>query len=204
MKNDRILCNSWIEMYVIFSERLWIFKPTSRMMYSNNSRFYRFFLNWNRLKTLFENAKNVRKSVFFSTYKCRENYTFPKLFLYFQREFSTDFKFEKTYRMYYYWRTSYSKLVWKFSAVQKIWHTFRLKNCTIFCHSSYTWYFCLRDIESAKIFGKIRFPTRCRNSNLSLYTWYNSVWYHILFYLQWIEFESKTYLLIFVPLIFFR
>ena len=74
-----------IKMHGIFPERLRIFKPTSSMMYSNNSRFYRFFRNSNRLKTPFENAKNVRKSIVFCSMKVPENCTFPNLFRIFER-----------------------------------------------------------------------------------------------------------------------
>ena len=82
-------------MYVISSKRLRIFKPDSSMLYSNNRRFYRFFLNLNRLKTLFENAKNVRKSVVFSAYKCQKNHTFPNLFRIFKGSFQPIWSLKK-------------------------------------------------------------------------------------------------------------
>jgi len=67
-------------MYVIFSERLRIFKPASSMMFSNNSTFYRFFQTWNRLKTPFENTKKLRKSIVFLALVCWKKYTFPNNF----------------------------------------------------------------------------------------------------------------------------
>ena len=127
------------------------------------------------MKTSFENARNVRKIIVFSVYKC-----YKKLL------FQTFFEFSKwVFNRFEFWKIPIE------STMIGLHHTWRwFENSKPF--SNYNIHFDLRiaqftstlrirdtfvlDINNLlKIFGKFWFLTKCRNSNLLLYTWYNSV-----------------------------
>ena len=127
------------------------------------------------MRTSFENEKFFRKIIVFIALVCWKNYDFPNISCIFKASFQSILILKKPTQ----------------SFITGLHHTWRwFENSKPF--SNYNIHFDLRiaqftstlrirdtfvlDINNLlKIFGKFWFLTKCRNSNLLLYTWYNSV-----------------------------